>query len=69
MCLATFLAAIKSGDPFNPTENECSLDNFTDISSSFGLSAIEVNTFAKAEVTDESKPPDNNTPYGTSLIN
>ncbi len=61
MWSATFLAAAKSGEPSKPTEKECS----------WGHQASEVSPlstllrayfFAIAEVTEESKPPESNTP-------
>ena len=64
----TFFAACKSGEPTRPTEHECHWGHQAD-RLSFDSTLLDENFLARAEVIEESNPPDNNTPYGTSLIN
>ena len=61
MCLETFLAASKSGEPSSPTEKECNCGHHADWVSSDSI-RLEANFLANAEVTEESNPPDNKTP-------
>src|SRR5690606_951489 len=65
---ATFLAAARSGEPSNPTENECNWGHQASVVSSD--STLRWAYFlAMAEVAQESSPPESSTPYGTSDIN
>ena len=58
---ATSCAYFKSGDPSRPTENECSFGNHASLWSLSSILFCEY-FWVIAEITDESKPPDNNTP-------
>ena len=67
MWSATLRAAARSGDPASPTAKECSCGH--QASSRPPLSTRRsANFLATAEMIDESRPPDNSTPYGTSDI-
>ena len=66
---ATTLAALRSGEPSNPTENECSAGNhaLSPAAVSPGLRLVKLRDAIEA-TSELSSPPDSSTPHGTSDI-